>query len=173
MYCIYLYSENDYKRNSCQYGYWSGKSYTVQGEEYPVVDDGISEYNKRKMYKSLKRAILGGKIAYNKYCYVTGFDVDDEMGNVVYKSYKNDTFQPRVSYDKKNDIDEKSTLIEGNKEWTPREGYALTLDEIHFLFNEYLSNYNEDDQLETRRTVRDIEDLRSWLTNAAIKGERL
>lgn len=60
-----------------------------------------------------------------------------------------------------------------DKKWIPREGYSLTLNEIHFLFTEYLNNYSGDDQLETKRTVRDVEELRSWLTNAAIKGERL
>ncbi|MCR2050951.1 hypothetical protein NSB25_27395 [Acetatifactor muris] len=57
--------------------------------------------------------------------------------------------------------------------WIPREGYSLTLEEIHFLFDDYLNNYNGDDQLQTRRTVKDIEELRSWITNAAIRGKRL
>lgn len=59
------------------------------------------------------------------------------------------------------------------KQWIPREGYSLTLNEIHFLFAEYLNNYIDDEQLETKRTIRDIEELRGWLTNAAIFGDRL
>lgn len=56
-------------------------------------------------------------------------------------------------------------------EWVPREGYALTLDEIHFLFEEYLQGYhgcNGD-----KMTVQAIETLRGWITNAAISGKRL
>lgn len=60
-----------------------------------------------------------------------------------------------------------------NKEWVPREEYALTLEEIHYLFAEYLNNYGDCEQLETKRMVRDIKELRSWLTNAAISGVRL
>jgi len=63
-------------------------------------------------------------------------------------------------------------IMEENK-WVPREGYALTLDEIHFLFSEYLNNYAGCEQLEAKSTVRQIEELRSWLTNAAISGARL
>ena len=63
--------------------------------------------------------------------------------------------------------------MEDDKKWVPREGYSLTLEEIHFLFSEYLNNYNGYEQLETKRTIREIEELRSWITNAAIKGERL
>ena len=59
------------------------------------------------------------------------------------------------------------------KQWIPREGYSLTLNEIHFLFAEYLNNYIDDEQLETKRAIRDIEELRSWITNATIFGDRL
>jgi len=67
--------------------------------------------------------------------------------------------------------------MEENK-WIPREGYALTLDEIHFLFEEYLNNYAGNkyadfEKLEIKVLVREIERLRSWLTNAAISGMRL
>lgn len=60
-----------------------------------------------------------------------------------------------------------------DKQWEPREGYSLTLDEIHFLFAEYLNNYSGNDSLECKRTIREIEELRCWLTNAAISGTRL
>lgn len=59
-----------------------------------------------------------------------------------------------------------------NEAWKPRKDYSLTLPEIHFLFSEFLNNYNKK-QLEEIRTVRDIEELRGWLTNAAIFGTRL
>ena len=97
MYYIYLYSDNKYSKHVNQYGYWTGKSYTVQGEEYPVCEN--DEY-KRKEYKSLKRAISSGEAAKNKYGYVCGFDVEDENENIVYelhgssskKSEKNNRF---------------------------------------------------------------------------------
>ena len=82
MYYIYLYSDSRYSKTSSVYGYWTGKSYTVQGEEYPVCEH--SEYE-RKEYKSLKRAISSGEAATKKYGYVCGFDVEDENGNVVYE----------------------------------------------------------------------------------------
>lgn len=85
MFYIYLYSNGKYNTHTNQYGYWAGKSYIVQGEEYPLCEN--SEY-KRKEYKSLKRAISGGKSAKNKYGYVCGFDVEDENGNVVYELHE-------------------------------------------------------------------------------------
>lgn len=81
MYYIYLYSDHKYN----EYGYWTGKSYIVQGERYPVCEN--NEY-KRKEYKSLKRAISSGECAIEKYGYVDGFDIKDESGNVIYKSYE-------------------------------------------------------------------------------------
>lgn len=84
MYYIYLYSNDEHKRSSNQYGYWTGKSYIVQGEEYPSCEDPTSKY-KRKEYKNLKRVISSGETAMKKYSYVCGFDVEDEKGNVVYK----------------------------------------------------------------------------------------
>lgn len=87
MYYIYLYSEDDYKRRFNQYGYWSGKSYIFQGVNFPLCDDDY-DYPKKKCYKSLKRAIKGGQIACDKYGFCTGFDVEDDNQNVVYKTYK-------------------------------------------------------------------------------------
>lgn len=63
--------------------------------------------------------------------------------------------------------------MEKDKEWIPREGYMLTLDEIDFLFDEYLNNYSGCEQLEAKRTVREINELRSWLAQAAFHGKRL
>ena len=51
MYYIYIYIVIINIMN----GYWTGKSYIVQGERYPVCEN--NEY-KRKEYKSLKRAIF-------------------------------------------------------------------------------------------------------------------
>ena len=63
--------------------------------------------------------------------------------------------------------------MEEKKDWKPREGYSLTLEEINFLFREYLNNYAGCNQLEEKRIVREIEKLRSWLSNAAFYGTRL
>lgn len=84
VYSIYLYSDGSFTRNSSQYGYWVGKSYDHTDCTYPVCENTIYQ---RKQYKSLKRAITSGNIAIDKYGYVYGFDVEDEQGNVVYKSY--------------------------------------------------------------------------------------
>lgn len=87
IYYIYLYNDRCNERSNSQYGYWSGKSYTFHGNNYPVCENEISKY-KRKGYKSLKRAICGGKIAQTRYSLTLGFDVEDENGNIVYKSYE-------------------------------------------------------------------------------------
>lgn len=85
MYSIYLYSNNSFSRSNSQYGYWAGKSYTHLDGTYPVCENTTYP---RKEYQSLKRAITGGNIAIDKYGYVCGFDVEDNNGNVVYKSYE-------------------------------------------------------------------------------------
>lgn len=64
----------------------------------------------------------------------------------------------------KNDVDIK---------WTPRKEYALTLNEIHFIFAEFLNNYIDCEQLGDKQLVNEIENLRSWITNATFYGERL
>ena len=55
--------------------------------------------------------------------------------------------------------------MEDDKKWVPRQGYSLTLEEIHFLFSEYLNNYSGYEQLESKRTVEEIEELRPKFTN--------
>lgn len=174
MYFLYLYSDKDFRKPDSTYGYWTGKSYVVQDHEYPIIYNKISsEKYQKKKYKYLKRAISGGQNAMDKYMHVCGFDVEDEDENVVYRSYN-----PPYQEDNKNNVKENisnvlETFPRESKKWVSREGYALTLNEIHFLFREYLSNYDGDDQLETKRIVEEIKELRSWITNAAIYGDRL
>ncbi len=87
MYSLYLYSDWHMKRNGSQYGFWTGKSYLHGSEYFPVCSTSDNKLQK-KWYKSLKRAITSGGKAFDKYGYVTGFDVEDEEGNIVYRSYK-------------------------------------------------------------------------------------
>ena len=89
MYYMYLYSDDSYQRSAAQYGYWSGKSYVFQGADFPVCDTNYN-YLEKKRYKNLKNAIKGGNIAQEKYGYVTGFDIEDDSGNIVYES-RNDS----------------------------------------------------------------------------------
>lgn len=91
MYSIYLYGDRKYRRPDTFYGYWTGKTYIHDEDLFPVHQDNF-DILKIKIYKSLKRAIIGGENAIEKYTYVCGFDVEDENGNIVYKSYKNNTF---------------------------------------------------------------------------------
>lgn len=119
IYCIYLYCDRYYNTSGCDrggnsYGYWSGESYTVQGEEFPVCEPST---NKRKWYKNLKRAISGGEITFFKYSYVCGFDIEDEIGNIVYESNRS------ISNNSVNQIvrDESSNNIETSKEDNARK----------------------------------------------------
>ena len=104
MYYIYLYSNNVHSKSSNQYGYWTGKSYTVEGEGYPVCEN--STY-KRKEYKSLQRSIYAGEIATKKYGYVCGFDIEDENGNIVYKSNRED--YNKIENNNKSELDDEIT----------------------------------------------------------------
>ncbi len=130
MYNIYLYSDIDFRRGGNNYGYWTGKSYIVQGQEYPIVETKTNQC-KRKEYKSLKRAISGGEIAYEKYAYVCGFDIEDENENVVYQSYKcyKNASKPEIS---KNKVKEKAKVS------TPTLDRMLDVQEQSQLCGEFL-----------------------------------
>lgn len=117
MYSIYLYSNNSFSRSNSQYSYWAGKSYTHLDGTFPICENTTYP---RKKYQSLKRAITGGNIAIDKYGYVCGFDIEDNNGNVVYKSYEqieekknpfawNDTIQKL--YEMKLDREEECRII--------------------------------------------------------------
>lgn len=149
MYYIYLYSENDFKRSGNNYGYWTGKTYIIQGEEYPIIEN---EY-KRKEYKSLKRAIKGGEIAYSKYGYVCGFDIEDKNENIVYRSYetcKNKSKHSNNYADGKNETKEKSNIS------TPTLNRMLEIQEQSQLCGEFLDwflhRYTVFDKRQSRET---------------------
>ena len=89
MYYIYLYNDKHYKRTGMQYGYWSGKQYMHDQELFPVC----SHTKGGKAYSSIKRANNGGWSAVEKFAYVTGFDIEDEKGNVVYQSHNDKIMQ--------------------------------------------------------------------------------
>lgn len=63
------YSSNDY-------GYWTGKTYTLNGEVFPVCDKQISVNTKR--YTSRKRAENMAKKLYEKCSYVGKYSVEEE-----------------------------------------------------------------------------------------------
>lgn len=86
MYYIFFYNDNYFKRTVQQYGYYSGRYYTHHGEYFPVCSHQKNEKN--KSYTSIKRAKNGGFSAIDKFGYVTGFDIEDINGNVLYRSYK-------------------------------------------------------------------------------------
>lgn len=100
MYSIYLYCDDRYGRCSSQYGYWAGKFYKNKEYFYPVCEEINRDYLKRKEYIILKRAISSGKIIMDKCAFVTGFEVEDENGNILYE------YQPyKVVDTKRKDID--------------------------------------------------------------------
>lgn len=87
MYYVYLYSDKFFKRNLMQYGYWSGKQYICKGECFPVCSENKDEQT--KVYTSIKRANNGGMSSLERFVFVTGYDVEDEKGNILFKSYQN------------------------------------------------------------------------------------
>jgi len=54
LHVIYLSTEPEYSRSGNSYGYWQGKTYTYQGEQFPMTDPEIT--GDTKFYKSKKRA---------------------------------------------------------------------------------------------------------------------
>lgn len=106
MYYVYLYSDKFFKRNLMQYGYWTGKHYMHQGDMFPVCSKNKNEQT--KAYTSIKRANNGGLSAFDKFEYVTGFDIEDEKGNVMFKSYEKKICQKLLS-EKENKEHSKTT----------------------------------------------------------------
>jgi hypothetical protein len=74
MYVIYLSSVNKYERGNC-YGYYCGKTYTVQGEIYPYTDSVITEKTKR--YKSMNTAENSAILIYNKCGFVMNYEIKE------------------------------------------------------------------------------------------------
>ena len=105
MFYIYLYSTDDFERSCEDYGYWSGKCYRKYETYFPVCTCEITEQT--KAYTSIKRANSGGIGAYNKFSYVTGFDIEDEKGNVMFKSYENKICQ-KLLPEKENKVHSKT-----------------------------------------------------------------
>jgi len=76
-YVIHLHTDTS-RTESNYYGYWSGKSYTFQGGEYPVFDDTICE--RTKVYKNRKRAENAAQKCMQRFGYVRNACVE-EVGN--------------------------------------------------------------------------------------------
>lgn len=151
MYYIYLYSGKDFKRPD-NYGYWTGKSYFVQGNEYPVIYNEISK-NRRKEYKSLKRAIKGGEITCERYGYVSGFNIEDESENIVYSSYK--TCKPE-SQNSNNYVVDKNNTKGKLSIFTPTLDRMVEIQEQSQLCGEFLDwflhRYSVFDRIQSRET---------------------
>lgn len=94
MYYIYLYGINTNGSKQNQYGYWTGKSYSVNKKLFPICcssvnDDhlcSLASQNVKKGYKSIQRAISSGRRAYERFYYVKAFDIRDEYDKIVYQS---------------------------------------------------------------------------------------
>lgn len=74
MYVIYLSSANEHEYGNC-YGYYNGKTYTVQGEIYPYTDTKITEKTKR--YKGRKSAENAAISVYSKCAYVRSYEIKE------------------------------------------------------------------------------------------------
>jgi hypothetical protein len=81
MYVIYLSTETQASRGFNNYGYWTGKSYVVQGESFPITVDYRNEYSaqghKIKVYKSKKVAENSAKKAFDKFGHVVSVVVEN------------------------------------------------------------------------------------------------
>jgi hypothetical protein len=73
-YVIYFNSNRDGTRTLNSYGYWTGQSYMVQGEIFPVCTSTID--NSTKRYKTRKNAVNGAEKAYLKFGYVSKYDIE-------------------------------------------------------------------------------------------------
>ena len=73
----YLYFNTDEPYNKTDYGYWSGKEYTYEGDRYPICDTQIENVTP-KSYSSLKRAFNAAKTAIRNYGYVKSVWILDE-----------------------------------------------------------------------------------------------
>ncbi|CAM5578467.1 hypothetical protein SAFG77S_09049 [Streptomyces afghaniensis] len=62
--------------DSNSYGYWQGKHYTVQGEDYPITDKEITE--ETKVYKSKVRAEKSAENASLRFGYVVDWKVEEK-----------------------------------------------------------------------------------------------
>ncbi len=57
------------------YGYWQGKKFVVQGQEYPITDREITE--ETKVFSSRVRAEKSAEKAYNKFGFVSFWRVEE------------------------------------------------------------------------------------------------
>lgn len=74
LYVIYLNTER-HSRLSNSYGYWTGKKCVVQGEEYPICDNAITENT--KVYKNRSIAEKSAEKAYMRFSYVKNYEVEE------------------------------------------------------------------------------------------------
>ena len=72
-YVIYL-NTNQYTIDNC-YGYWTGKKYIVQGEEYPICTNDIT--GDTKVYKNRKIAENSAEKALERFGYVTNYKIKE------------------------------------------------------------------------------------------------
>ena len=72
---VILLSNESYSNRSNDYGYWTGKNYSLQGEYFPVCD---TEKNlTTKIYTSKKRAESMAQKLLDRCDYVTGWKVEE------------------------------------------------------------------------------------------------
>lgn len=74
-YVIYLSSERDPKNVHNSYGYWGGKTYTVDGMPFPTI--GIDLEVDVKIYKSKKRAETMAEKLADRCPYVLSYLVEE------------------------------------------------------------------------------------------------
>lgn len=74
-YVIKLISSSLLGSSINHYGYWTGKQYTVQGNDYPVCDKHIT--TDTKIYKSEKVAKRSADGCIKKFVYVSQAEVEE------------------------------------------------------------------------------------------------
>lgn len=75
-YVIYLDSRYPGSAGNNSYGYWSGKTYTVNGETFPVHTRDFITCDTKK-YTSYKRARQGAEVVLEKCAYVWKYQIEE------------------------------------------------------------------------------------------------
>ncbi|WP_116061926.1 hypothetical protein [Cohnella phaseoli] len=73
-YVIFLSTTSAFDRNRNQYGYWAGKTYRVEGQDFPLWDRSITEQTKK--YTSQKRAETAAEKLMERCSYVVAWRIE-------------------------------------------------------------------------------------------------
>ena len=92
----YLYFNSEEPHSGTDYGYWTGKEYTYEGERYPICDIHINKISP-KIFTSKKRAFNSAKSAIRNYGYVKSVWIKNfSYENVMLVTYESDYIEEEI-----------------------------------------------------------------------------